>query len=256
MSVGSRRVSVQTRLVLTRQRILAFRRRVGGLDVRMPEGSASATRSDTPRRRVRSPSAGTVRVRRGSGRSSPTRSPRQRHAASSRRATSTSLGRPQPTGSPAGRGSRGARGPRHSPRSKDRWFESDRHSATSGCLQTTSRPCAPRRRLPRPHACYRVGDAYFLLDGAERELLVSAADLRQRLWTVRVWPGALLVDGEIRGTWRRSGHTVRLHAWAHLSTGTRDAIEAEAGAGASRSRPEYRCRLGGVRANGRHPDGR
>lgn len=103
MSVGSRRVSVQSRLVLSRQRILAFRRRVGGLDVRMPEGSASAMRSDTLRRRVRSPSAGTVRVRRGSGRSSPTRSPRQRHAESSRGATSTSLGRRQPTGSPAGR---------------------------------------------------------------------------------------------------------------------------------------------------------
>ena len=106
---------------------------------------------------------------------------------------------------------------------------------------------APARLLPS-------GDAYFLLEGAERELLVPAADLRQRLWTARVWPGALPVDGEIRGTWRRSGHTVRLDAWARLSTGTRDAIEA--GAGASRSRPEYRCRLGGVRANGRPPGGR
>ena len=51
------------------------------------------------------------------------------------------------------------------------------------------------------------GDAYFLLDGAERELLVPRADQRDRLWTPRVWPGALLVDGEIRGTWRRAQHT-------------------------------------------------
>jgi winged helix DNA-binding protein len=72
------------------------------------------------------------------------------------------------------------------------------------------------------------GDAYFLLDGAERELLVPRADQRQRLWTSRVWPGALLVDGEIRGTWRRAGHTVRIDAWARLSRVTRDAIEAEA----------------------------
>jgi Winged helix DNA-binding domain len=73
------------------------------------------------------------------------------------------------------------------------------------------------------------GDAYFLLDGAERELLVPRADRRERLWTSRVWPGALLVDGEIRGTWRRAQHTVRIDAWARLSRGAREAIEAEAG---------------------------
>jgi hypothetical protein len=43
-----------------------------------------------------------------------------------------------------------------------------------------------------------------------------------------VWPGALLVEGEIRGTWRRAHHTVRIDAWARLSRETRDAIEAEA----------------------------
>jgi hypothetical protein len=73
------------------------------------------------------------------------------------------------------------------------------------------------------------GDAYFLLDGADRELLVPRADQRPRLWTPRVWPGALLVDGEIRGTWRRAQHTMRIETWARLSRRTRDAIEAEAG---------------------------
>jgi hypothetical protein len=82
---------------------------------------------------------------------------------------------------------------------------------------------APARLLPS-------GDAYFLLDGAERELLVPREDQRQRLWTSRVWPGALLVDGEIRGTWRRAQHTLRIDAWARLSRATRDAIEAEANA--------------------------
>jgi hypothetical protein len=72
------------------------------------------------------------------------------------------------------------------------------------------------------------GDAYFLLDGKERELLVPRADLRERLWTSRVWPGALLVEGEIRGTWRRSQHSVRIDAWSRLSRRLRDAVEAEA----------------------------
>jgi DNA glycosylase AlkZ-like len=80
---------------------------------------------------------------------------------------------------------------------------------------------APARLLPS-------GDAYFLLDGAERELLVPRKDQQERLWTPRVWPGALLVQGEVRGTWRRAQHTMRIDAWARLSRGRRDAIEAEA----------------------------
>jgi hypothetical protein len=81
---------------------------------------------------------------------------------------------------------------------------------------------APARLLPS-------GDAYFLLDGAERELLVPRADRRERLWTSRVWPGALLVDGEIRGTWRRSQHTVQIDSWGRLSPRTRETVEEEAG---------------------------
>ena len=82
---------------------------------------------------------------------------------------------------------------------------------------------APARLLPS-------GDAYFLLDGAERSLLVPRADRRQELWTSRVWPGALLVDGEVRGTWRRSQHTVRIDVWGRLSRTARAAVEAEAAA--------------------------
>ena len=82
---------------------------------------------------------------------------------------------------------------------------------------------APARLLPS-------GDTYFLLDGRERELLVPRAEQRELLWTSRVWPGALLVDGEIRGTWRRAHHSVRIETWARLSRATRDAIEAEAAA--------------------------
>jgi hypothetical protein len=82
---------------------------------------------------------------------------------------------------------------------------------------------APARLLPS-------GDAYFLLDGEERELLVPRADRRPLLWTPRVWPGALLVEGEICGTWRRAHDTVRIDTWVRLSRGRRDAIEAEASA--------------------------
>jgi Winged helix DNA-binding domain len=89
-------------------------------------------------------------------------------------------------------------------------------------LRVTETAPAPARLLPS-------GDAYFLLlQGAERKLLVPRADQRQRLWTSRVWPGALLVEGEIRGTWRRAQHTVRIEAWTRLSRKARDAVEAEA----------------------------
>ena len=72
------------------------------------------------------------------------------------------------------------------------------------------------------------GDVYFLLDRAEREILLPSAEHRDRLWTSRVWPGALLVAGEIRGTWRRANELVRINTWTSLSPGERAAVEAEA----------------------------
>jgi hypothetical protein len=90
-------------------------------------------------------------------------------------------------------------------------------------IRATPAPAAPARLLPS-------GDAYFLLQGAERELLVPRADRRELLWTSRVWPGALLVDGEIRGTWRRAKHALRVDAWGRLSRTAREAVEAEASA--------------------------
>jgi hypothetical protein len=80
---------------------------------------------------------------------------------------------------------------------------------------------APARLLPS-------GDAYFLLQGADRELLVPEADRRGRLWTPRVWPGAVLVAGEIVGTWRRSQAKMTIEPWRRLSPGEREAVEAEA----------------------------
>ena len=101
----------------------------------------------------------------------------------------------------------------------DEWLLAEDEPA----LRAGETVAAPARLLPS-------GDAYFLLDGAERALLVPREDQRQRLWTPRVWPGALLVEGEIRGTWRRAHHTVRIDAWARLSRATRASVEAEANA--------------------------
>lgn len=72
------------------------------------------------------------------------------------------------------------------------------------------------------------GDPYFLCQGAERELLVADRQHQAQLWPSRVWPGALLVDGEIRGTWRRSDATVAIDAWDRFPKARREAVEAEA----------------------------
>jgi hypothetical protein len=45
-----------------------------------------------------------------------------------------------------------------------------------------------------------------------------------------VWPGAVLLDGEIRGTWRRAHHTVTVQTWGRLSRAARQALETEAAA--------------------------
>ncbi|HEV2591195.1 MAG TPA: crosslink repair DNA glycosylase YcaQ family protein [Gaiellaceae bacterium] len=80
---------------------------------------------------------------------------------------------------------------------------------------------APARLLPS-------GDSYFLLQGVDRELLVRDAKLRNELWTPRVWPGAVLVRGEIAGTWRRAQAKLSVQPWRKLSKDEREAVEAEA----------------------------
>jgi hypothetical protein len=82
-------------------------------------------------------------------------------------------------------------------------------------------PVAPARLLPS-------GDAYYLLHGDDRELLVANPDRRRSLWTSRVWPGAILVEAEIVGIWRRSHEKVTIHCWQRLSRAQRDAVETEA----------------------------
>jgi hypothetical protein len=81
---------------------------------------------------------------------------------------------------------------------------------------------APARLLPS-------GDAYTLgITSEDRALLVPDAELRRELWTPRVWPGALLVAGQILGTWRRAKGRVTVQTWQRLSRATREAVVAEA----------------------------
>ena len=82
-------------------------------------------------------------------------------------------------------------------------------------------PPAPARLLP-------AGDAFYLLWGADREILVPDPKCRAELWTTRVWPGALLVNGEIAGIWRRSAAEISIAAWRRLSAAEHAAVEAEA----------------------------
>jgi hypothetical protein len=72
------------------------------------------------------------------------------------------------------------------------------------------------------------GDAFYLLQGGDRELLVGDAQRRGELWTSRVWPGALLVDGEVAGVWRRANADLSIDTWRRLSAEERAAVEAEA----------------------------
>jgi hypothetical protein len=72
------------------------------------------------------------------------------------------------------------------------------------------------------------GDAYFLLQGADRDLLIPDVKRRALLWTSRVWPGAVLANGEIVGTWRRADAVVSVEPWTRISRATRDAVEEEA----------------------------
>jgi winged helix DNA-binding protein len=89
-----------------------------------------------------------------------------------------------------------------------------------GFREPPGRPAAARL-LPS-------GDMYFLFWGAGRELLVPDAAHRAELWTSRVWPGAVLVGGEIVGTWRRAQADLTVRAWRRLTRAEREAVDAEA----------------------------
>ena len=91
---------------------------------------------------------------------------------------------------------------------------------------------ATMREPPASAASVRLlpsGDAYTLgITTEDRALLVPDAGRRSELWTPRVWPGALLVAGEIVGTWRRAQARMTVQTWERLSHSAREAVVAEA----------------------------
>lgn len=93
-------------------------------------------------------------------------------------------------------------------------------AADEGAVRSALEPVSTRL-LPS-------GDPYFLLRGDDRDLLVPDPAQRSRLWTSRVWPGAVLIDGEIVGTWRRSEHKVTVSPWRSIAASGQTAIEREA----------------------------
>jgi hypothetical protein len=94
-------------------------------------------------------------------------------------------------------------------------------ASDEAAMRAPAAPPAPARLLPS-------GDTYFLYWGANRELLIPDPARRAELWTSRVWPGAVLVGGDIVGTWRRANHRLSIQAWRPLSDAEREAVEAEA----------------------------
>ena len=94
-------------------------------------------------------------------------------------------------------------------------------ASDEAAVRASEGPSAAARLLPS-------GDAYFLLWDSDRALLVPDPGQRAALWTSRVWPGAVLVDGQVVGTWRRDGPIVTVEMWRSLAAHQRAAVEAEA----------------------------
>ena len=70
-----------------------------------------------------------------------------------------------------------------------------------------------------------AGDPY--LASADRALLVPQPRFRSELWPKSVWPGALMVNGDLVGTWRRQVGRVTLRAWRPLEREVKEAVEEE-----------------------------
>ncbi|TLZ56205.1 MAG: winged helix DNA-binding domain-containing protein [Methanobacteriota archaeon] len=73
-----------------------------------------------------------------------------------------------------------------------------------------------------------AGDPY--LASADRALLVPQPRFRSELWPKSVWPGALMVNCELVGTWRRQVGRVTVRAWRKLEREVKEAVEEEVSA--------------------------
>ncbi len=70
------------------------------------------------------------------------------------------------------------------------------------------------------------GDPY--LAAGDRKLLLPETRFRSELWPKSdVWPGTLLVHGELAGTWRRQAGWVTIRAWRRINSEIREIAERE-----------------------------
>ncbi len=94
------------------------------------------------------------------------------------------------------------------------WILSDDQAALK-----RAEPLAVARLLP-------PGDPY--IGAGDRKLMLPEAGFRSQLWPKSdVWPGALLVYGEIVGTWRRQIGRVTIRAWRRISSEVKEVVETE-----------------------------
>lgn len=70
-----------------------------------------------------------------------------------------------------------------------------------------------------------AGDPF--LASVDRALLVPEPQFRSELWPKSVWPGALMVNDEIVGTWRRQQGRVTVRPWRRLAREVIAAVETE-----------------------------
>ena len=93
--------------------------------------------------------------------------------------------------------------------------------------ESAFREAASAPASPAPVRILSSGDPYLM--AGDRELLVPDADRRRELYPPgTVWPGGLMVAGELVGTWRRAAARMTVRSWRRLSRSEREAVEAEA----------------------------
>ncbi len=79
---------------------------------------------------------------------------------------------------------------------------------------------------PDPDAVLLLPPDDVYINRLSRDLLVPDPALQKRLWPQAPPPGALVVGGEVVGTWRRRGGSIAISAWSEVAAGRRSQAEA------------------------------
>ena len=95
-------------------------------------------------------------------------------------------------------------------------------AADEATFRTAGRACRPGRGCSRAVTHISSFRERIASSWCPRPTVVGA------LWTPRVWPGGVLVGGELVGTWRRADRDIAIQPWRVLSPAERDLVQAEA----------------------------